>query len=177
MPRTPVRSSREHVPDNAAADVAHRARQFGACLDIRDWQTLLMLFSDLVSIDYTALFGGQPQRLHATELIEQWRQVVPGFTRTRHLIGEPAVAITGKVAALAASLVAWHFVTASDLEGEDWWLVGGRYDMAFGLTKGVWRIDSVALRETTTMGNDDLLRVAARRVRENQHLSTHGAKI
>jgi hypothetical protein len=109
-------------------------------LDARNWERLLELFAAEVHVDYTSLFGGEPQVLTRERLIAGWRELLCGFTRTTHVIGTPSVTVAGATAQVSASVVAWHFASTPERAGKDWWLAGGCYEMALSRVGDAWRM-------------------------------------
>jgi hypothetical protein len=97
------------------------------------------------------------------QLIANWRQLLPGFTRTTHVIGTPTIAVNGDTAHASASVVAWHFLKEPALEGRDLWLAGGTYEIDFVKRDGVWRIAAMTLARAWAEGNLDLPRLAGER--------------
>jgi hypothetical protein len=132
-------------------------------VDGQHWTELLALFAPRIRVDYTSLFGGEPQATTREELIGGWRKLLPGFTRTCHVIGVPAVTLSGDTAQAAASVVAWHFVREPELAGRDCWLVGGCYEIGFAKIDGVWHIASLTLARAWAEGNLDLPGIAGER--------------
>src|SRR5215472_9985319 len=98
--------------------------------DALHWNELLSLFAPEVRVDYTSLFGGEPEVMARERLVGNWRQLLPGFTQTCHVIGTPAIAVHSETAHVSASVAAWHFVKEPELAGKDSWLVGGCYEMS-----------------------------------------------
>ena len=131
--------------------------------DARQWEELVALFGAEVRVDYTSLFGGDPQVTPRAQLMEQWRQFLPGFTHTTHLIGTPFVIVRGEQAQCTASVVASHFLKEDGFEGLDCWIVGGCYEIRFDKVDGAWRISSLTLARAWADGNLDLPRVARER--------------
>jgi hypothetical protein len=132
-------------------------------VDGQHWTELLALFAPRISVDYTSLFGGEAQVMTREDLIGGWRKLLPGFTRTCHVIGVPAVTVSGETAHAAASVVAWHFVKEPELAGRDHWLVGGCYEMDFTKIDGVWHIASLTLARAWAEGNLALPGIAGER--------------
>jgi hypothetical protein len=97
------------------------------------------------------------------ELVGGWRKLLPGFTRTCHIIGTPAITLRGETAQANACVVAWHFVKAPELAGRDCWLVCGCYEMSFAKIGGAWRIAGLTLARAWAEGNLDLPRIAGER--------------
>lgn len=143
--------------------IADRIGALAVNVDARRWDILLSLFTVEVQLDYTSLFGGQPKLVTRDELIESWRQLLSGFTRTTHLIGLPSINASEDTARVAVPVVAWHFVKDPALAGNDLWLVGGCYEMSFAKNDGVWRIAALTLARAWTEGNADLPRIAGDR--------------
>jgi hypothetical protein len=144
-------------------DVASVVGSLAVHVDARRWDELLALFAPHVRVDYVSLFGGEAQSVAREDLIGSWRKLLPGFTRTCHVIGAPVIAVSGETAEAAASVVAWHFVKEPDLAGRDCWLVGGYYEMSFTKIDGAWRIASLTLARAWAEGNLDLPKIAGER--------------
>jgi len=132
-------------------------------VDGQHWKELLALFAPRVGVDYTSLFGGEAKPMLREDLIGGWQKLLPGFTRTCHVIGTPAITISGDTARASASVVAWHFVKEAELAGRDLWLVGGCYDIAFEKIGGAWHIASLTLARAWAEGNLDLPKIAGER--------------
>ena len=148
-------------------DIASQIGALAVHVDARRWDALLELFAPQVQADWTSLFGGEPQALSREQLITNWRQLLPAFTRTTHVIGTPTIAVTGETAHASASVVAWHFLKERALEGRDLWLAGGTYEIDFVKRNGAWRITAMTLARAWAEGNLDLPRLAGER-------ATHG---
>jgi SnoaL-like domain len=132
-------------------------------VDARRWDALAALFAPVVQVDYTSLFGGAAQATPREQLLATWRQLLPGFTHTTHVIGTPFVTISGDTAQAMASVVAWHFIKDRALAGNDLWLVGGCYEMSLAKLDGAWRITALTLARAWAEGNLDLPRIAGER--------------
>lgn len=144
-------------------DIADRIGALAVHVDTRHWDQILDLFAPQVDVDYTSLFGGEPQSLARDQLVDGWRRLLPGFTRTTHVIGYPTIAVNGPSAHASASVVAWHFIKDPALNGNDLWLVGGCYEMTFEKVRNRWRITKLTLARAWAEGNPDLPRLAGER--------------
>jgi SnoaL-like domain len=153
------------------AEVVNTVAALGLCADALRWNDLLALFTSKVTVDYTSLFGGEVQSTTKEDLIAGWQALLPGFTRTQHLIGAVRVTVSKDVAYAEAPVVAWHVVEDPALGGKGTWQVGGRYEMQVENHAGQWCIRALTLAGAWAEGNLDLPRIAARRVREG-----HGRK-
>ncbi|MBU8540599.1 nuclear transport factor 2 family protein [Falsiroseomonas tokyonensis] len=150
------------MPD-AIQEVMAACARMGLLVDLRDWAAAEALFAPEVRLDYTSLFGGAAQAMSAGALIQAWRGLVPGFTRTQHTIGLPAVEVAGEEAWAMAPVLGHHFITDPAPEGGDTWLVGGRYEWRFTRIGGSWRIAALTLANAWQQGNAELPRLAAER--------------
>jgi hypothetical protein len=150
-------------------DMMYVASMLGALAvhtDARRWDKLVTLFDAEVRVDYTSLFGGDPQTSSRDQLMNQWRQLLPGFTYTTHVIGVPAITIDRDQAECFASVVATHILRDTGLAGEDYWIVGGCYEVGLHKRNGEWRIISLTLARAWAKGNLDLPRIARERAAE-----------
>lgn len=144
-------------------EIADRIGALAVHVDARQWDRILELFAPHADVDYTSLFGGEPQSLAREQLVDGWRRLLPGFTRTTHVIGSPTIVVSGRTAHASASVVAWHFIKDAALDGKDLWLVGGCYEMTFEKVDGAWRIAKLTLARAWAEGNTDLPRLAGER--------------
>jgi hypothetical protein len=103
---------------DAVAYVAYHA-------DARDWAALRALYADTVRVDYTSLAGGQPSAVPADGLIAGWRELLPGFDLTQHMLGPVVVRVDGDRATARTHVRALHRIAGAG-GGEDW-IVGGHY--------------------------------------------------
>jgi hypothetical protein len=136
----------------------------GVRVDARDWNGVWALFAQEVRIDYTSLFGGEPEVVKADELVERWKRMIPGFTHTTHVIAQPEIVVAYDRATASASVVAWHLIDDPTLMGNDHWTVGGCYLFELVSAGGSWRITSLTLARAWARGNLDLPRLASERV-------------
>lgn len=143
--------------------IASHVGALATLVDARRWDDLLDLFAPQVTADWTSLFGGELQVLTREQLVANWRQLLPGFARTTHVISVPTIAIAGDVAQASASVIAWHLL-ATPAADSDLWLVGGCYEFVFVRQNGSWRFSSLTLARAWSHGNQDAPRVASERV-------------
>ena len=98
---------------SAADDVV----RFFHAIDDRAWPAVRAGLTDEVSSDYSALFGGTPERLAADALITRWQGLLPGFDGTQHLLGPLVVEQTGDDATVACNVRAYHHLGRVDVAG------------------------------------------------------------
>jgi SnoaL-like domain len=95
-------------------------------IDVLDWPAVREAFADEVRLDYTSLFGGEPETLPGDELIARWRALLPGFDATQHMLG-PVVLTddAGPGVRADAHVRGYHHIGGSD-SGQTW-AVHGHY--------------------------------------------------
>jgi SnoaL-like domain len=119
-------------------------------IDRLDWAAVRDSFTEQVATDYTSLWGGDPEKLPADELIARWRGFVSGFAATQHHIG-PLVTCDDHV---ETHVVGYHWLPDGAV-----WTVHGHYDAR--LADG--KIAELTLQTFHASGPDGLPGVAARR--------------
>lgn len=108
-----------------------------ALVDLRDWDGLARCLADRLTVDYSSLWGGDPQQLGRDELIAQWRGLIPGFDATRHELGPISVEVGGNEARAEAPVSATHLL------GDGAWIVEGRYRCRVAREGETWRISAI----------------------------------
>jgi hypothetical protein len=150
------------MPEREYEAIVMQIAGFAAAADRREWTAAQSHFADSVLVDYESLSGQKPRIVTVAELIEGWQTLLPGFTRTHHLIGLPFIRRAGPSLSAEAPLIAHHFLNDPMPEEGNLWIVGGVYHFEFSET--ALRITSLSLREAWQEGNLDLPRLAAARV-------------
>jgi hypothetical protein len=135
--------------------IAQAVVAFGLNADAHRWDDLVELFTPDVSVDYTALQGGSPSVQKASELVESWKGLLPGFSGTSHLIGFPLVEIEGDHAKAEASFTATHVISETG-QPDRLWMIGGRYEMGLVKLNDRWRIADVRLVPAWQFGDREL---------------------
>lgn len=126
-------------------------------VDARRWDEVTGLFTDSVRVDYTSLWGGEPQVQGAAELVAGWRQTIGHLDATQHLVGNHVVTIDGEHATCAANVQGTHVL--ANPSGDPTWTVGGRYDVALDRTAAGWRVSALTLTVQWTAGNQHILQL------------------
>lgn len=134
----------------------------GAAADLRDWQTVAACLGESITVDYTSLFGGDPQTMPGDALVEQWRAMLPGFDGTRHMIGEPDLSLENGRVVGEAPVVGTHM-----LDGESW-IVSGRYVVEFASDGDRSRITKLTLKIEDESGDRGLTEKAKQRAKISQ---------
>jgi len=131
--------------------------------DRHDWDRVRSAFADKVTLDYTSLWGGEPTTQDASEVVAQWRNFLPGFDTTQHLVtNHTIVAFTGDTATLEADFQATHRI------GSNVWMLAGRYRYGLVNSKDVWKVDKLSMEWTHEIGDRDLIRRASERAPKRQ---------
>ncbi len=125
--------------------------RMGWHLDHCEWDRLLELFTDEISLDYTSLNGGEVIELPRKDVIEKWRTNREGLTATQHLIANQVVNLDGDEATATAMFQATHLLP--NPYGAPTWTLGGRYRYGLIRTEAGWRICSLAMSIIWADGN------------------------
>ena len=128
-------------------------------LDARDWDTLEGLFADPVYYDRTSLFGGEPQTLSPSELVEGYRQALGNLDAVHHLITCHVINLDGDQATCAANMQGTHVL--ANTSGGPIWTVGGRHDYQLKRTADGWKIAGLTFTIQWATGNMHIVALAA----------------
>lgn len=123
--------------------------------DNRDFDPLERFFAPEITIDYTSLWGGDPQRFTPSGLMEAWSGLLPGFHATRHELSDVQVSIDGNTANARAQVRATHWL------GEQTWVVAGSYDYSLINIDGEWRVSLMVFDLNEELGDRELVEQAA----------------
>jgi hypothetical protein len=133
-------------------------------VDSLDWGTFRALFTAEVALDYTSLWGGNPERMSPDALAASWQEVAAGYDATQHLTGPIAVTRADEQTATCVTTVrAYHHVVQDGREPATW-MVAGRYTV--GLEHGAdgWRISAITLSVSYEEGSREVVELARQRV-------------
>jgi SnoaL-like domain len=134
-------------------EIANAIASLGVLVDHREWAALKELFTEAVDVDYTSLFGGEPEVIHRDQLIGTWEAFLPQFSATEHVIGVPAISVSGNAARARAPVVAWHFTGDALHEKSKKWIVGGHYNIGLESGASGWQISSLKLEAVWQEGS------------------------
>lgn len=146
------------TPEERAA-IEETIIRMGWLIDRREWDELLSLFTDWVDVDYTSLFGGEPETITAEDLVSRWRATLDALAATQHLIAGVLVDLRGEEAQATANVVGTHVLP--NASGGPTWTVGGTYWFTLARHDGGWRISGMALKVAWVNGNQHILTLAA----------------
>lgn len=126
--------------------------------DNRDFRPLERFFAPETTIDYTSLWGGEPQRFAPSALMDAWAGLLPGFDATRHELSEIQVKIGDDKATAQARVRATHWLD------DRIWAVVGSYDYVLIRTGTSWQVSRMTFRISDERGDRKLVQEAAARV-------------
>ena len=132
---------------NAVADALAR---FILALDDRDWGAVTGWLGETVDLDYTSLFGGEPESVAGPELVARWRELLAGLDSHQHLLGPAVIDVDGDEA------TAQMHVTGTHVLDGDSWVVGGTYRIALRRSDR-WRIVAITLDTRWQTGDAGIL--------------------
>lgn len=141
------------------AAVADTLNRLMFAVERRDFKLAAHQLADEVTLDYTSLFGGVPQRLSSEAVIEQWSAVFQRLRATQHTLSNQLVDVTKDDAVSTCYVQALHHLPYTD--GGSKWMLYGYYEHELVKTTDGWKITSMKLIATHQEGNTSLLRAAA----------------
>src|SRR5271165_3632021 len=110
-------------------------------------------------IDYTSLWGGEPQRTTPGALMDAWRGLVPGFDATRHELRDVEAKVEGDRATATAFVDGRHWI------GGALWRPIGTYRRRLSRIDGRWKVTAMTFAMTHEVGDRGLVVIAAERAR------------
>lgn len=114
-------------------------------------------FAPKVIVDYTSLWGGEPNEMTPAELMTAWRGIVPGFDATWHELGEVSVTLNGDTATATAFVDGRHWI------GEELWRPMGTYVWDLQTIDGAWKVTRMVFDMTHEVGDRGLAMQATQR--------------
>jgi hypothetical protein len=141
----------------AVSDVLIR---LGRLVDDREWERLTGLFTDQVWVDYTSLWGGNPETLDRNALIGQWRRMLSGMDATQHFIGNAVAELGGDAEELSAVANVIGVHRLANPTGGPLWTVAGTYEARLVRTADSWAISALTLRVAWIDGNTNIVNLA-----------------
>jgi hypothetical protein len=149
-------------PDDRTA-IIDTITDIAAGADRHQWERVRGAFAETVTLDYTSLWGGEPQRLPAGEIVAQWSGFLPGFDETLHLISNHAIAGSGEASATAeADFQAFHRI------GREVWSLMGHYHYELARIGGAWKVTRLTMRHSFETGDRGLVNRAAERAKQTR---------
>jgi hypothetical protein len=132
-------------------DVQDAVIRFGWYLDREDWSAMVDLLADQVTVDFTAVFGGQVETVAGPEQVRRWRELITAVDASQHVISGVLADIGGDEATATANVLVWLRRDAAP--GSSLWHNGGTYEMRLTRTSTGWRITALTARSSWIEGN------------------------
>ena len=161
---TTVRSE-QNTADRAA--IINTVNQYFQRLDRHEWETLQSCLAEgELTIDFTAMFGGEPTSPTADEQVELSRQLSSGFDATQHMVSSHVVTIDGDEAICETSIQVTMFLPND--RGDDFWEGAGFGDFNLVREERGWHIAGITMTRLWAEGNGELFELATDRFEENE---------
>jgi len=144
------------------AQIRSVLNSYATMADQGAFEYLGRLFAPELVIDYSSLFGGEPQTVKREQLMKQWAGFLPGFDTTYHELSDHQIEVDGNRAKASVAVTASHW-----LGEKGFWQVSGSYDFTLIRADGSWQISSVRIDATGEKGSRDVLGDAPARAENN----------
>lgn len=128
--------------------------------DLREWTELRKCFYNEVEVDYTSMFGGEPQRLSADGVIKSW-DWLKEFQVTHHQVSCHVVTLQGDRAWCHVHVHATHHLPND--KGDGFWTCGELCDFGLRRTSQGWRVERLKATIAWARGNQDINQLAQSR--------------
>lgn len=145
--------------DPDSARVISTVSSIPLAVDLARYDLAEAAFAPSIVIDYTSLWGGEPQRMTPAELMAAWRGLVPGFDATRHELRDVRAEIDGNRATATAFVDGRHWI-----EGQLWRPIG-TYRWTLERQNGAWKVTTMTFAMTQEIGDRGLVAIATERAK------------
>ena len=145
--------------DADSARVIATVSSIPLAVDLARYDLAEAAFAPSIVVDYTSLWGGEPQRMTPAELMAAWRGLVPGFDATRHELRDVRAEVDGDRATATASVDGRHWI------GNRLWRPIGTYRWTLERRGGAWKVTKMTFAMTREIGDRRLVDLATERAR------------
>ncbi|WP_376093789.1 nuclear transport factor 2 family protein [Roseomonas sp. CCTCC AB2023176] len=145
--------------DPDSARVISTVSSIPLAVDLARYDLAEASFAPSIVIDYTSLWGGEPQRMTPAELMAAWRGLVPGFDATRHELKDVRAELDGDRATATAFVDGRHWI-----DGRLWRPIG-TYRWTLERQGGAWKVTSMTFAMTQEIGDRGLIALATERAK------------
>jgi hypothetical protein len=143
--------------DPESAKVIAVVSSIPLAVDLGRYDLAEAAFAPEIVIDYTSLWGGEPQTTTPAALMDAWRGLVPGFDATRHELSGVEARIEGERATATALVDGRHWIGAA------LWRPIGAYRWTLQKQDGLWKVTAMTFALTQEIGDRSLVAAAAER--------------
>jgi len=147
--------------DAESAKVIAVVSSIPLAVDLGRYDLAESAFAPDIVIDYTSLWGGEPQRTTPAALVEAWRDLVPGFDATRHELRDVEARVDGESAQATALVDGRHWL------GDALWRPIGVYRWTLQKRDGLWKVTDMTFAMTQEIGDRGLVAVASERAKRS----------
>lgn len=144
-------------------EVIELANRLFISVDERNWNEILNLFNDHVLLDYSSMSGGEPVTLTPIQIVNSWKELLPGFDKTHHQLGNYVVKPGVNVITVSCYGTATHFLKNDS--NNNVWTVVGTYDLEFINVNMVLKVSKMRFNLKYIDGNNDLPVLAQNRLK------------
>ncbi len=145
--------------DPESAKVIAVVSSIPLAVDLGRYDLAEAAFTPEIVIDYTSLWGGEPQQTTPAALMDAWRGLVPGFDATRHELRSVEARVQGDAAEATALVDGRHWI------GEALWRPIGVYRWSLSKIGGRWKVKAMTFAMTREIGDRGLVALAAERAK------------
>jgi len=119
--------------------------RFFLAVDARDWTTINRFLAAELDVDYSSLTAEPAAHTTATDLIDKWKSLLPGFDATQHFLGAIATDDPDDV---------WCSVRGYHHLDDATWMVAGFYQFRIDIAQN--NITAITLNVAYQTGPPDL---------------------
>ncbi len=131
-------------------------------VDLARYDLAEAAFAPEIVIDYTSLWGGEPQTMTPAALMDAWRGIVPGFDATWHELRDIRADVDGDRATAGAFVDGRHW-----LDGRLWRPIG-HYRWELRKIGGAWKVTRMTFAMTREIGDRAIAQQAMERAKAAQ---------
>jgi SnoaL-like domain len=150
------------VGDPETARVITLVSSIPLAVDLANYDLAEAAFAPSIVIDYTSLWGGQPNTMTPKELMAGWRGIVPGFDATWHELSNVKAKVSGQSAEATAFVDGRHWI------GKELWRPVGNYAWKLRKIDGQWKVAHMTFSMTQEYGDRALAARAQERAKAKQ---------
>lgn len=133
-----------------AARVISVVSSIPLAVDLAAYDLAERAFAPKVLVDYTSLWGGEPNTVTPQELMTSWRGIVPGFDATWHELGKVSATINGNTAKATAFVDGRHWI------GKQLWRPVGNYHWDLVKLDGAWKVTRMEFAMSQEIGSREV---------------------
>ena len=142
--------------------IAELMASFATGIDMCDWTLYRSVFTDEIDLDYSSWRPESIGRWRADDWVARGKRLFPGLTATRHALSNLLLVPDGDAVRVRANVCADHVLVHGNHTRV--FTLNGYYDDRCVHTGAGWKITGKRLVAQWTLGDRDVLALAAERV-------------